>query len=89
MWIPGRSDIYGNDKADKLAKTAASSVLSNQAASLTLSDAKNLMLEECRDKWIKDFQESPGGISYKQIFSTPNTVRQTKYMSRRHSRILF
>ena len=77
IWIPGHCDIKGNDKADKLAKTA----LNNDNINIEVHRQKEELLEKVHQdtiiKWQTLWNNSTTGQTYKIV--CPNVTLKNKY----------
>ena len=70
QWIPGHTNIHGNDKADTLAKKGSHSTQPDKSASL--KTAKNIIKHNYKEEWMNRWAMGSTG---RQVFKHMNSVK--------------
>ena len=52
QWIPGHTDLYGNDRADILSKQGSNKTQPPKAT--TLKTTKQIIKQKYKENWMKD-----------------------------------
>ena len=89
IWVPGHCDIKGNEKADKLAKAAASSLETTEEMPLTIKEANGILYDVCKNKWDQRYMESTTGAHYREYQPSVYRSIDSEKLSRKYQRILF
>ena len=85
QWIPGHTDIPGNDRADLLAKAGASKPQTETSASLTT--AKQVIKQQKKKIWLNQWANSNKGLYF--IIWPPLTLKMRSTNSKETSRLPF
>ena len=70
QWIPGHTDIHGNDKADTLAKKG--SQLPQPDRSTPINTAKTIIRQNYKEEWMNQWAS---GTTARQVYAHMNCVK--------------
>ena len=87
QWIPGHTDIPGNDRADFLAKKGASNSQTKTSASQTT--AKQVIKQFKKKIWLDQWSNSTKGRSIFQHMPTPNPKDEINKLKRNEQTTIF
>ena len=87
QWIPGHSDIQGNDRADTLAKRGATEVQTDRPASL--QTAKNMIRTNNRHQWLTEWAMGTTGRRVFKHMATPNPKDALNSLTRPELAVVF
>ena len=89
IWVPGHCDIKGNEKADELAKAAASSLETTLKMPLTAKEASGVFYDACKNKWDQRNMDSTTGEHYREYQPSVYRSIDSEKLSRKYPRVLF
>ena len=69
QWIPGHTDIHGNERADRLAKQG--SLRTQPPKPTTLNTAKQMIKQTCKQEWVKGCKSGTTGRKVYENMKTP------------------
>ena len=87
QWIPGHTDIQGNDRADTLAKRGATEVQTDRPASL--QTAKNMIRRNNREQWLIEWAMGKTGRRVFKHMAAPNPKDALNSLARPEQAIVF
>ena len=87
QWIPGHTDLPGNDKADRLAKQGSSSIQPERAT--TLQTAKMVIHQNYREEWMNLWARGVTGRVVYEHMSTTKPRDPIKQISRKEQCTIF
>ena len=70
QWVPGHSDIYGNEMADSLAKEAAS--MPQESRLCDMKSVKNLVNTKAKTIWLDKWTKGKTGRNLQKHLPAPN-----------------
>ena len=87
QWIPGHTDIQGNDRADRLAKHGS---LSEQPTKTTsLQTVKQIIKRRYREDWMNMWATETTGRTVYKFMDKPQLKDSYKFLERRDQTIIF
>ncbi|BFZ04134.1 hypothetical protein BsWGS_07173 [Bradybaena similaris] len=87
QWIPGHSDIPGNDAADKLAKRGAKRI--QQETPTSLQTVKQLINTKSKSIWLNRWATGDTGRAFYRYMSTPDRNDNINYLTRKDQSTIF
>ena len=87
QWIPGHTNLPGNDRADFLAKTGASNPQTKVQASL--ETAKQTIKQQKRKEWLNQWEQSTKGRLVFQHMPSPNPKDEINQLKRNEQCTIF
>ena len=75
QWIPGHTDLYGNDRADILAKQGSNKTQPPKAT--TLKTTKQIIKQKYKENWMKDWTS---GTTGRKVYKYMNTLKPSDDM---------
>ena len=87
QWIPGHADIYGNDKADALAKKGSQKA--QPIKPITLSTAKQKIKQTYRKEWMKQWENGSTGRQVYAHMKTTKPKDNLKLLKRKDQTTIF
>ena len=89
VWIPAHVGIPGNELADSLAKSAAEKEQNIVEVPLSKNEAKDLVMQFCKNKWRTIYQDVGQESQYKTFYPSPTKSPIAGNLSRKYAYILF
>lgn len=87
QWIPGHSDLQGNDRADKLAKEGAQKEQSDKPSSYTT--VKQILRNNSKEEWLNRWcNGDTGRVMYREM-SGPNPKDNINFLKRADQSAIF
>ena len=80
QWVPGHTNLPGNDRADILAKSGANSIQTETQASL--DTAKQTIKQLKKKEWLSQWEQSNKGRRIYQHMSSPNPKDEINKLKR-------
>ena len=87
QWIPGHSNIPGNDRADTLAKKGSRQEQPN--ISTPMQTVKQILKANTKEDWMNRWAQGKTGRKVFAHMSTPSSKDNIKYISRREQATIF
>ena len=87
QWIPSHVNIPGNEAADKLAKEGANQEQTDSP--VTQDTSKQIIKENIRSEWLKDWEDNNTGRSLYAFLRAPNQKDPINALGRREQVIIY
>ena len=87
QWIPGHTDIKGNDRADTLAKKG--STAQQYARPVTQQTVKQIIKVNKREDWLNDWAKGTTGRTLFKHMPSPKPNDPINHLSRKEQTIIF
>ena len=87
QWVPGHTDLPGNDKADRLAKQGSSSNQPQKA--ITQQTAKMIIQQNYKEEWMNLWANGVTGRTVYEHMNTTKSKDPIKYISRKEQCTIF
>ena len=81
QWIPGHTDLYGNEQADKLAKQG--SLKPQPTKQKTLNTAKQMTKQKYKQEWMKNWESGATGRIVYENMKTPKIKDETEQLKKK------
>ena len=87
QWIPGHTDLFGNEQADKLAKQG--SLKPQPTKQTTLNTAKQMTKQTYKQEWMKNWENGTTGRIVYENMKTPKLKDETEQLKRKDQTAIF